>query len=556
VKSKRHLGAWPPMLAHELEYPEVPLFQLLDIAAYMYPGLTAINYYGKEVSYRELKKSVDHLAGALKKRGIEKNDKVIVYMQNSPQFVIAFFAVMRANAVAIPVNPIWQSDELKFVLEDSGATAVICLSDVAVNVEEIKDEVNLKAVIVSDYKDYLPEEPLISIPGFMKKDYDAKGFELWSDVLEEKEAPPEVIVGMEDLAMIPYTSGTTGVPKGCMHSHQTLIANPVGVTHWMRLTAGSVHLSSLPFFHVTGLVISCLAVVFSAGTMVIFSRWDKEAAIDAIEKLQCNYWAAITAMVVDFLTLPDIESRDFSSLRGAVGGGAPMPEAVWQQFKKVTGLSFIEGYGLTESSSATHINPPQQVKFQCLGIPDFGVDARLIDPDTLEEILEANKQGEIILNGPEIFLGYWNRPEDNEKSFIEVDGKKFFRTGDLAYVDEEGYFFLVDRTKRMINAAGFKVWPAEVENYLYKHPDVLEACVVGIPDPKRGENTRAYIVLKPDSANKVKPEDIIEWSKGQMAAYKYPREVIFVDSLPKGATGKILWKQVQDEAIKEMEKNS
>jgi fatty-acyl-CoA synthase len=312
-------------------------------------------------------------------------------------------------------------------------------------------------------------------------------------------------------------------------------------------------LSVLPFFHVTGLIHSMLAPLFAGATLVLLTRWDRGAALNAIEKYQVTHWVNISTMVVDLLSAPDVSGRDLSSLVVVGGGGAPLPEAIGRRLNELTGLSYVEGYGLTETISQTHFNPPDRPKMQCIGIPDFGVDARIIDVETQEQ-LGPNNSGELVINGPEVFQGYWNRPEDSKDAFIEIDGKRFFRTGDICSMDEEGYFFIVDRTKRMINAAGFKVWPAEVENSLYAHPAVLEACVVGVPDPVRVEEVRAYIVPKADYRDSISEKDIIDWSKKQMAAYKYPRQILFVDSLPKGATGKTLWRKVQEEARAEMEK--
>jgi fatty-acyl-CoA synthase len=331
------------------------------------------------------------------------------------------------------------------------------------------------------------------------------------------------------------------------------MSNLVSAYYWLTNTTSSVHLSVLPFFHVTGLIHSMLAPLYAGATLVLLTRWDRKAALDAIEKYKVTHWVNISTMVVDLLSDPDISDRRLDSLVVVGGGGAPLPEAIGNRLNKLTGLSYVEGYGLTETISQTHFNPPDRPKMQCIGIPDFGVDARIMDVES-QILLGPGKPGELIINGPEVFEGYWNRDEDTKDAFIEINGKKFFRTGDICTMDEEGYFFIVDRTKRMINAAGFKVWPAEVENSLYAHPAVLEACVVGVPDPVRVEEVRAYIVPKDEYKTNISEQDIIEWSKTQMAAYKYPRQIRFVDSLPKGATGKTLWRKVQEDARAEFNK--
>jgi len=281
-------------------------------------------------------------------------------------------------------------------------------------------------------------------------------------------------------------------------------------------------------------------------TMVILSRWDRDCAAMQIERARVTNWSAITTMMVDFLSNPKLSSYDLSSLRVLGGGGAAMPEALARKLEDVIGLPFVEGYGLSETMAPSHINPPHRPKRQCAGIPFFNTDARVIDVESLSE-LSPNQVGEIIVHGPQVFLGYWNQPEASAEAFLEHDGKRFFRTGDLGYYDEEGYFFITDRLKRMLNCAGFKVWPAEVEAMLYAHPAIQEACVIGARDAYRGETVKAVIVLKPQAKDAVLPQEIMEWARGKMAAFKVPRIVEFVDELPRTATGKILWRKLQEE---------
>lgn len=543
-----HEAFWPKRLPKDLDYPEVPLFRLVEVAAEFYSEKTALIYYGQQISYCQLDRDIKSLAGALARRGIQKGDRVAVYMQNSPLYIIAFYAVMRANAVVVPVNPMNNEKELAFILKDSEAVAVITTNDLLSRVEKVREIVQLKCLVAGRYQDYLPVKPTLTIPEFMLQAPACPDSCLdWQTILSEQSPPPEIQVGPDDMCLLPYTSGSTGVPKGCIHTNRTVISNVLSAYYWLANTASSVHLSVLPFFHVTGLVHSMLAPLYAGATLVLLTRWDRKAALEAIEKYRISHWVNISTMVVDLLSAPDIAQRDLSSLVILGGGGAPLPEAIGRKLLELTGLEYMEGYGLTETISQTHFNPPDRPKMQCIGIPDFGVDARVINVETQEE-LSPNTPGELVINGPEVFQGYWNRPEETANAFLELDGKRFFRTGDVCYMDEDGYFYIVDRTKRMINAAGFKVWPAEVENNLYSHPAVRETCVVGVPDPIRVEEVRAYIVLKEGYRGKVSEDDIMNWSKGEMAAYKYPRQVVFVDALPQSATGKILWRQVQEEA--------
>jgi fatty-acyl-CoA synthase len=303
-----------------------------------------------------------------------------------------------------------------------------------------------------------------------------------------------------------------------------------------------VVLSALPMFHVTGMQAGMNAPLYRGSTLVVLSRWDRDCAGMQIERAGVTTWSAITTMLVDFLSNPRLGDYDLSSLRVLGGGGAAMPEALARKLEEVIGLPYVEGYGLSETMAPTHINPPHRPKRQCGGIPIFNTDARIIDPETRAE-LGVGEVGEIIVHGPQVFKGYWRQEQATREAFIEHDGKRFFRTGDLGYYDEEGYFFITDRLKRMINASGYKVWPAEVEAMLYAHPGIQEACVIGAPDGYRGETVKAVIVPRQPG---LRAEDVIEWARSRMAAFKVPRLVQFVDHLPKTATGKILWRELQE----------
>jgi len=303
-------------------------------------------------------------------------------------------------------------------------------------------------------------------------------------------------------------------------------------------------LSTLPMFHVTGMQAGMNSPLYGAGTLVVLSRWDRDCAGMQIERARVTHWSAITTMLVDFLSNPRFSRYDLSSLRMLGGGGAAMPEALARKLEEVLRLPFVEGYGLTETMAPSHMNPPQRPKRQCGGIPIFDTDARVLDVETLQE-LGPGEVGEIIVHGPQVFQGYWKQPEETASAFLQHDGKRFFRTGDLGYYDEDGYFFITDRLKRMINCAGFKVWPAEVESMLYAHPAIQEACIVGAKDAYRGETVKALVVLK-QQCKDTSAEDIIDWARENMAAFKAPRIVEFVDELPKTSTGKILWRELQE----------
>jgi fatty-acyl-CoA synthase len=336
-----------------------------------------------------------------------------------------------------------------------------------------------------------------------------------------------------------------------MHTHRSVQANLGGTVPWRTLTPETVALVALPLFHVSGMVNSMNSTIYCGGSMVLMTRWDREVAAELIGRYGCTEWINITTMVVDLLSIPRIGEYDLSTLSYIGGGGAPLPAAVGERLEEHTGARYVEGYGLTETMAQTHAVLPDRVKLQCLGVPVFDVDSRVINPETMEE-LGPNEEGEIVSSGPQVMKGYWGRPDADEEAFFERDGKRFLRTGDIGMYDEEGYFFIVDRLKRMINVSGYKVWPTEIENSLYAHPAVKEACVIGVPDERSGEAVKAVIVLREGEQGNVSAEDVIGWARERMAAYKYPRHVEFVDALPKSGTGKILWRVLQDQEQRKM----
>jgi len=328
-----------------------------------------------------------------------------------------------------------------------------------------------------------------------------------------------------------------------MHTHATCLHNIAGAALWKHITQDTVALATAPFFHVTGLIHSFLATVYSGGTMVIQRRWDPLAAARLVERHCCTHWDNVPTMVVDLLSHPKALEHDVSSLKWIFGGGAAMPEAIAQKLYEVCGVRYIEGYGLTETISQTHINPPQNPKQQCLGIPTFDTEALVIDPESLR-VLGPGEQGEIVVRGPQLLIGYWGNEKAYRESMVEIEGKRFFRTGDLGRTDEDGYFFISDRLKRMINAAGLKVWPAEVEAAMYQHPAIKECCIIASPDARRGETVKAVVVLKPGAA--ASAAEIMAWARGRMAAYKAPRRIEFMDALPRTGSGKLMWRALQE----------
>ena len=563
-----HHKFWPKRLPHAITPPATSLWDNLETSARRYPDKAALVFFGRVFTYREVLQKAQRLAASLQAMGVEKGDRVVLSMQNCPQLVIAHFAILRANAVVVPVNPMNRAEELKHYIVDPDAEVAFTTADLAPELVRASDalapENRLKHLILTHFTDAF--------------DATASGDDAppaaWVDWLTTRHAPPalqggevhtwqdaltatapasaltalteltRLSVGPADLAILPYTSGTTGLPKGCMHTHASIMHNAVASGLWGNGSAEGVVLCVVPMFHITGMVSLMHACIRLGAALVIMPRWDRELAGRLISRWRVTSWTNIPTMVIDLLASPNFANFDLSSLTQIGGGGAAMPQAVAQRLFEQYGLRYVEGYGLTETAAPSHSNPPDAPKQQCLGIPFMSTEARVIDPETLLEMPQG-ESGEIIIHGPEVFSGYWKQPEATAKAFIEFEGKRYFRSGDLGRVDEDGYYFMTDRLKRMINASGFKVWPAEVEALMFRHPAIQEACIIATKDAYRGESVKAVVVLRA-SHKATSAQDIIDWCRDTMAVYKVPRVVQFVDVLPKSGSGKVMWRALQE----------
>jgi fatty-acyl-CoA synthase len=500
--------------------PETTLWFNLEVSARRYPDKAACIFFGRELTYAELHRQAELLAGWLQAHGVQRGDRVLLFMQNCPQYLVAFYAIQRADAVVVPVNPMNRAEEFGHYISDPKAGVAITSGDLAATVaaadERLAPERRLRHVLVARLGDALPEDllPELTPPKPMLDWLRATpplppGATGWRAALDARHVPGPAQGRPDDLALLPYTSGTTGMPKGCMHTHRTLMPNAVAGGLWSHASAETVSLGVVPMFHITGMLYGVLGPVYWGSTVVILPRWDRDLAGRLISHHRISHWTCIPTMIIDLFGSPNYKTFDLSSLRYLSGGGAAMPHAVAERLQQEFGISFAEGYGLTETAAPSHANPPERPKLQCLGIPIFGVDSRVIDPDTLRE-LPAGEVGEIVTHGPMVFKGYWGHPEATKAAFIEIDGKAFFRTGDLGRRDDEGYFFITDRLKRMINASGYKVWPSEVELLLFKCPWVQEACVIATRDAYRGESVKAVVVLRNEARGQVTEQQIVD----------------------------------------------
>jgi fatty-acyl-CoA synthase len=546
----RHYAHWPPSVPKSLSIPRTSLNYNLEVSARRYPGKAAILYYGRALSYVQIEREVNALAGFLQQRcGVKRGDRVILYAQNSPQFIIGYYAILRADGVVVPVNPMNKSEELTHYIEDSDARVAIAGQELYGEMAPHLRKGHIERCILAAYGDYVDPGTTLKMPDLLRaelRDPARAEVSLWREALAAACVPRAQENGHDDLAVLPYTSGTTGRPKGCMLTHGNLLATSTGGCVWSQTSSEMVVLGVLPMFHLTGMQANMNVPIQLGGTSVLMTRWDRDTAADLIQRHRITGVTGITTMIVDFLANPDLGKYDLSSLVRIGGGGAAMPAALADRIEKTFGMPFLEGYGLTETTAPSHVNPTHRPKRQCAGIPYFDTDSRVVDPESKREC-GPKEVGEIITHGPQVFHGYWKQPQATADAFIDYDGKRFFRTGDLGYYDEEGYFFITDRLKRMINCSGYKVWPAEVEAMLYAHPDIQEACVISSKDAHRGETVKAIVVLKPAARGKVEPEAVVRWAREKMASFKAPRLVEFVDTLPKTATGKVFWRKLQEE---------
>ena len=555
-----HYAFWPKRLPHQLTAPQTSLWMNLQISALRYPKKVALVFMGRIWTYSQLQLEAEKIASALRKMGVQKGDRVVLDMQNCPQLVIAHFAILRLDAVVVPVNPMNRMEELKHYILDPDTKVAVTTADLAPELaaasNALEKNQQLQHLLVTQFTDAFDamnigsEELPESWSVWLKTVHVLPVLEdgqvhAWSSALQGEVSLGPVTAQSEDLAVLPYTSGTTGLPKGCMHTHGTIMHNAMSSGLWANGTPENKCLCVVPMFHITGMVSVMHATIFMGATLILMPRWDRDLAGRLISKWKVTHWTNIPTMVIDLLGSANMAQFDLSSLQNIGGGGAAMPEAVAQRLLDQFGLRYIEGYGLTETAAPSHTNPPDAPKKQCLGIPFMSVDARVVDPETLKE-LPQGESGEIVMSGPQIFKGYWKRPEATASAFFQRDGKSFFRSGDMGRIDEEGYFFMTDRLKRMINASGFKVWPAEVEALMFKHPAIQEACIISTKDAYRGESVKAVVVLRSSHKGQVSEQDIIDWCRDTMAVYKVPRVVEFTEVLPKSGSGKVMWRALQE----------
>ncbi|KGR91380.1 long-chain fatty acid--CoA ligase [Ureibacillus massiliensis 4400831 = CIP 108448 = CCUG 49529] len=552
MTEKVWLSQYPEEIPTTVTYDDMPVQNLLTNAYEKSPGKVAVHFMGRNLTYKELYESSLKFANYLQYLGVEKGDRVAIMLPNCPQAVIAYFGTLYAGGIVVQTNPLYTERELQYQMADSGAKVILAMDILYPRVTKVLKDTKIENVIITAIKDYLPFPKNLIYPFIQKKQYgfsvkvEHKGMtHLFTEIMRVAETKPiNLSIDIEeDLALIQYTGGTTGFPKGVMLTHKNLISNTSMCDVWMYkcVEGEEVILGMLPFFHVYGMTTVLLLTVMKASKMVLIPKFDVEAALKTIDKQKPTLFPGAPTMYIGLLNHPDIGKYDLSSIKACISGSAPLPVEVQEKFEEITGGKLVEGYGLTETSPVTHANFIWGKRVRgSIGVPWPDTEATIIQSSD-GTILPPREIGEIAVKGPQVMKGYWNRPEETAMAF--VDG--WFLTGDLGYMDEEGYFYVVDRKKDMIIAGGFNIYPREVEEVLYEHEAIQECVVAGIPDPYRGETVKAYIVLR--EGKTVTEEELNKYCRQNLAAYKVPRFYEFRKELPKTAVGKILRRQLVDE---------
>lgn len=548
-ESKPWLAKYADYVPEELPLPSKSMVDLFEESAKRVPEVDAVRYFDETVSFADLDDLANRFAAALAARGVGKGDRVAVYTQNNPQFVVALYGAWKRGAAVVPLNPMFKDRELEYHLSDSGSRVLVCLESLYRDVaKKVVPNTGVEHVFTTSELDFLPEgyeRP--NLAGAERIPHDGADDLVETLRATEPEASAKVPTTPSDVAMLVYTSGTTGRPKGAVETHSNVAYNAEVYRTWMQLGDEDSVLGVAPLFHITGLV-GHIAVAGLAGIpLVLYHRPDPAETLRLVEKWRPTFTVGSITVFISLMNVSGAKEDALASLTKVYSGGAPIAPSITEQFEAKFGVYIHNIYGLTESNSPTHATPlgsrapvDENSGALSVGVPIPGCEARLVSLEDPSHEVPVGESGEFAARGPMIFGRYWEKPEETEKAFH--DG--FFLTGDVAVMDEDGFFYIVDRKKDMINVSGYKVWPREVEDMLYTHPAVREAAVVGIPDEYRGETVKAFVALK--EGQNVTEEDLIEHCKKNMAAYKYPRQIAFLDEVPKTATGKFLRRELRD----------
>ena len=552
-ESRPWLKYYDPQVPPHLTYPHIPLYRLLDETAVKYPTSPCTDFFGRQLTYQQIKELSDRFAASIRSLGIRKGDRVVLLLPNSPQFIVAYYGLLKAGAVIVPLNPLSAERELEFYLTDSEAETAITIPLFLNKVASLRDKTPLKRIIYSRLADFLPF-PLNLAQGFRERRLmrGLRGAALvdFKELLKQGLRPdwhPEP-VQPDEMAVLIYSGGTTGVAKGIMLSHLNFVANAHQIIAWGHLTNEQGMLAVLPLFHGFGMSVTMNAAVLAGGKIILVPRFNAKQVAKTIQKRKPCFFIGVPTMFVQLSNLPNIHLYNFRSLRGIFVGAAPLTKATKDHFEKKTGGRMIEGYGLTEAVTAIMANPYRGMhQVGSIGIPFSDVDVKIVSLDDGQD-LPPGELGEIVLRSPTVMLGYYKNIKETQKTI--VDG--WLYTGDIGYVDENGYFYITDRKKELIIVSGFNVFPREIDELIYQHPKVKEGITVGLPDPRKGERIKVYIVLK--EGETATPEEFIAYFKERLTPYKVPSEVEFRAALPKSMIGKILRRALREEEDRKVKK--
>ncbi|MDH4212286.1 MAG: long-chain fatty acid--CoA ligase [Candidatus Thorarchaeota archaeon] len=572
-----HTKRWPPTVKKTLDYPDAPLFALLDNIAKEHPDAPSTLWSGVSRSFAEVKDHADRIANFLVSRGIKKGDRVAIFLPNLPFYPPIFFGILKTGAIAVTCNPSYTPGELNFQLKDAGVKAVFCMDDKRFTPMTYKasEGTEVETVIVCSVKSFLPKAKA-TIGGLLgkipKSPYYEEGKTFFYDniVTEfEPEAPKVKINPKEDLALILYTGGTTGTPKGAMLTHRNLYANVMQIDEWVQLEPKGggtpeklkrgveIYVGALPWYHSYGLTLTMIASYLMGSAVICIPdpRAGKPPLTELladVQKYKGSIMHCVPALYAGMVNHPNVGKYDLSTIKACGSGAAPLPPELAKNFEAKTGAIVFEGYGLTETSPMTHANPSltNLRKFGSIGVPIPDTHSIILDMETGEKELAQGETGEIAVSGPQVFRGYWNKPKETAEVFREIKGTKYFLTGDIGHIDEDGFFVISDRKKDMVNIGGLKAYPREIEDTLYEHPAIAMAAAIGVPkgDDTGNEFVKAFVVLK--DGQSATPEEIVEWAKEKLASYKRPREVEIMDKLPVSTAGKVLRRELRANELK------
>lgn len=532
----RHYDYWAPAGAN---FPRQPIYQILQLATGRYGDRPASAFLGAQLTFREVKSQVDRLATALHGMGISKGDRVGIMLPNSPQYMIAFFAISRLGAIVVNINPIYTLREVDLVAQDAALRAVIALDALAPLVIGVKPNSSIEHIITTSVQEYSakPDSALPVPEGTLSMTALING-------VAEVSLPRIEIDAEQDVAVLQYTGGTTGVPKGAMLTHYNLYSNAIQTALWAQGVTepgNERYLMVIPYFHIYGQTVGLLVGAWNGAMQIMIPKFDIEMLLHAIKHYQPTFFPSVPTLYISMLNHPESKNSGLDRVRRYNSGSAPLPVEVLEQFEALAGSMLYEGYGLTEASPVTHSTPTlAKRKPGSIGLPIPSTECKIVDLETGETEVPLGETGELCIRGPQVMKGYWNKPEETANTLR--DG--WLYTGDVARMDEDGFFYIVQRKKDMIIVSGFNVYPNEVEDVLFTHPDVIEAAVIGVPDAYRGEAVKAFVVLKAGAA--VSAEDLIAFCRDRMAKYKVPSAVEFLDALPKSAVGKVLRRTLRE----------